>query len=88
MAAYKPATLNQNPEAITWAREAKLWTKEGLAGAAGISRQLLSAIESGERNATPEVLAKLAQTLNCPISVLERPRTWRSDQQVPAEMAA
>jgi hypothetical protein len=39
-----------------------------------VSVSLISEIETGTRNATPVVIGKLAQALNCPRVVLERKR--------------
>ena len=70
----RPATLDHEPEAVTWARKKAGLTKRALARKIGVSEQLLCEIESGWRNATPANLAKLAAALDCPIVVLERKR--------------
>lgn len=71
----RPKTpLNQEPEAVTYARRKAGLTKRQLAEMIGISEQLMGEIESGWRNATPENLLKLAEALNCPLVVLERKR--------------
>ncbi|MDT0377318.1 helix-turn-helix transcriptional regulator [Streptomyces sp. DSM 42041] len=67
--------LNQEPEAVTYAREKAGLTKRALAEQCGISPQLMGEIESGWRNATPRVLLRLAEALNCPLVVLEAKRT-------------
>lgn len=67
--------LHHEPEAVTYAREKAGLTKAAAARRAGISPQLLGWIEKGVRNATPPVLMRLADALNCPIVVLERKRT-------------
>jgi transcriptional regulator with XRE-family HTH domain len=67
-------TLSHEPDALKWAREAKLWTQAALASAVGISPAYMSMIEAGDRNAPPALLAKIARALNCPVSVLERKR--------------
>lgn len=66
--------LNQEPEAVTYAREKAGLTKRELAERCGISEQLMGEIESGWRNAKPENLLKIAEACNCPIVVLERKR--------------
>lgn len=66
--------LNQSPEAVRWARSRTGYRQIDLARAVGISRSYMSEIESGERSAPPDVLARIAEQLNCPISMLERPR--------------
>lgn len=66
--------VDHDPEAITWARKAKRWTKSRLAHELGISVSLMAEIEKGTRNATPEKLHRLAEVLNCPVSMLERKR--------------
>ena len=69
-----PRVLNQAPEAIAWARNAKRWTQRQLADAAGISYSHMSEIEGGTRSARPAVLDCIALALNCPVSMLERKR--------------
>jgi transcriptional regulator with XRE-family HTH domain len=63
-----------DPEALVWARKAKAWRQRELAEKVGISISHMSEIESGSRNAPPHLLQKLAEALNCPVSVLERKR--------------
>jgi transcriptional regulator with XRE-family HTH domain len=70
----RPGRLNQEPAAVTYAREKAGLTKRALADRIGISEQLMGEIESGWRNASTENLIKLAEALNCPIVVLERKR--------------
>ncbi|MFC5765368.1 ATP-binding protein [Actinacidiphila bryophytorum] len=70
----RPRRLNQEPEAVTWARERNGLTKRRLAELVGISEQLMGEVESGWRSATPANLAKIAEALNCPVVVLERKR--------------
>ncbi|CAG6398527.1 helix-turn-helix transcriptional regulator [Streptomyces cocklensis] len=70
----RPRRLHHEPEAVTWAREKAGLTKRALAQAVGVSEQLVGEIESGWRNATPANLARIAQTLNCPVVFLERKR--------------
>ncbi|WP_395110279.1 helix-turn-helix domain-containing protein [Actinomadura sp. SCN-SB] len=67
--------LNHEPEAVTYAREQAGLTKTQLAAACGVALSLISEIESGTRNATPSMIRKLADALNCPPVVLERKRT-------------
>ncbi len=57
-----------------WARKAKGATQAWLAREVGISPGHMSEIESGTRNAHPALLIKLAEALNCPVTVLERKR--------------
>lgn len=71
----RPRVLNQEPSAVTWAREKCELTKRALAEAVGISEQLMNEIESGWRNATPANLRKIADALNCPVVLLERKRS-------------
>jgi len=70
----RPSRLRQEPEALTWAREKAGLTKRALADSIGVSEQLLGEMESGWRSATPSNLLKIAETLNCPVVVLERKR--------------
>ena len=66
--------LDHEPAAVTYAREQAGLTKTQLAEACGVSLSLISEIEGGSRNATPAMLIKLAEALNCPRVVLERKR--------------
>lgn len=66
--------LNQEPKAVTYAREKAGLSKRQLAEMVGISEQLMGEIESGWRNATPDKLLKIAEACNCPLVVLERKR--------------
>ncbi|HEY9370999.1 helix-turn-helix transcriptional regulator [Streptomyces sp.] len=66
--------LDHEPEAVRYAREMSGLSKTALAQRIGKSVSLVSEIESGTRNATPEVLRLLADALNCPIVVLQRSR--------------
>lgn len=66
--------LDHEPEAVTYAREKAGLTKTGLAERLGVALSLISQIESGKRNATPAMLLRLAEALNCPVVVLERKR--------------
>jgi len=68
----KPRKLHHEPVAVTWARKKAGLTQRALARSVGISEQLVSAIESGWRSATPANLAKIAEVLNCPVVLLER----------------
>jgi transcriptional regulator with XRE-family HTH domain len=72
--APKFKALNQEPAHITRAREWAGLTKTQLAAEAGISLSLMSDIEHGARSATPPVLTRIAEVLNCPIAMLERRR--------------
>jgi transcriptional regulator with XRE-family HTH domain len=64
--------LDHEPKAVTYAREQAGLTKTQLAKACGVSLSLMSEIEGGTRNATPDMLNKLAEALNCPRVVLVR----------------
>lgn len=64
----------QDPQAVAFAREAKGWTQTALATEVGISKSLMCEIEKGTRGATPATLNRIAETLNCPVSILERRR--------------
>lgn len=74
MAPQRKSPLHHDPESVRWARESVGFTQAALAEKVGISFQLMNDIEHGRRNATPAVLNKLAEVLNCPRSVLERKR--------------
>lgn len=66
--------LNHEPAAVTYAREKAGLTRAALARMVGVSAGLISEIEKGTRNATPEMLTRLSQALNCPVVVLEAKR--------------
>ena len=66
--------LDHEPVAVTYARVQAGMTKTELAQACRVSLSLISEIESGTRNATPAMIIKLANALNCPRVVLERKR--------------
>lgn len=66
--------LDHEPEAVTYARKKAGLTKTALASQLGVSLSLISQIESGDRNANPAMLIRLAEALNCPLVVLERKR--------------
>jgi transcriptional regulator with XRE-family HTH domain len=66
--------LDHEPDAVVYAREKAGLTRTALAGRLGVSLSLISQIESGDRNATPAMLLRLAEALNCPVVVLERKR--------------
>ena len=46
-------------------RNKSVWTQEQLAEKAEISRRYLQRIESGERNPTVDILARLRRALDC-----------------------
>ena len=59
-----------NREALIAIRERSGMNKSQLADAAGVDRTLVHRIESGERNATPDVMRKLAEGLKVPVTAL------------------
>jgi transcriptional regulator with XRE-family HTH domain len=66
--------LDHEPEAVEYARRKAGLSKTDLAKRVGVSLALISQIESGVSNATPAMILKLAEALNCPVVVLERKR--------------
>lgn len=64
--------MNQEPAHVRWVRQARGETIANVASAIGRGPSVVNEIELGTRNATPEVLAGIAQYLGCPISMLER----------------
>ena len=66
--------LDHEPEAVEYARRKAGLSKSDVARELGVSLPLISMIESGDRNATPAMLLKLAALFNCPLVVLERKR--------------
>lgn len=67
--------VSHDPEALKWARERAGWRQAALARAVEISPSLLCEAEKGTRGLAPSVLHRLAATLNCPVTVLERKAT-------------
>lgn len=66
--------LDHEPEAVAWAREKAGLTRAQVAQMIGVSAGLISEIEKGTRNATPQRLQQLAEAFNCPVVFLERKR--------------
>lgn len=66
--------LDHEPEAVEYARRKAGLSKTDLAKRLGVSLALISQIESGNSNATPAMILRLAEVLNCPVVVLERKR--------------
>ncbi|MEV0660169.1 helix-turn-helix domain-containing protein [Actinomadura luteofluorescens] len=64
-------TLNQDPEAVTEARENADLTKTALAKAVGRSLSLISEIEGGTRNAKPDLLESIAAVTGVPVAQLK-----------------
>lgn len=69
-----PTKLDHEPEAVRWARRKCGLTQTKLAELTGLSRTLISEIEGGTRNATPENLIRIADVLRCPVVMLESKR--------------
>ena len=65
--------MNLNRAALVVIRERSGLSKTGLAERAGVDRTLIHRIENGERNATPTVIRKLADALECPLMALIGP---------------
>lgn len=66
--------LDHEPAAVEYARRKAGLSKSDVARELGVSLPLISMIESGDRNATPAMLLRLAALFNCPLVVLERKR--------------
>lgn len=73
-ASRAPETLNHEPDAVEYARRKAGLSQSALARELGVAKSLVSEIETGTRNATPAMILKLAEVLNCPVVVLERKR--------------
>jgi len=65
--------MNLNRAALVVIRERSGLSKTALAERAGVDRTLVHRIENGERNATPAVIRKLADALDCPLLALIGP---------------
>jgi transcriptional regulator with XRE-family HTH domain len=66
--------MNLNRQALIVIRERSGHSKTSLAEKAGVDRTLIHRLENGERNATPTVMRKLADALDCPLHALMGPR--------------
>lgn len=64
------APTHHKPSAVVFAREVKGLSQGAFARALGINQGYLSRIERGERNASAELLTRMAAVLGCPVSVL------------------
>lgn len=73
----RKAPLFHDPESVRWVRERSGLSQTQTAKRVGISTSLLCDIEKGRRSARPDVLATLADVLNCPVVMLER-KSWTS----------
>jgi len=66
--------LHHDPVAVRQARQARDMTQLALAEALGVSQGYMSEIERGTRGASPELLARIAEALDCPVESLTRKR--------------
>lgn len=67
--------MELNRAALLVIRERSGLTKSALAERAGVDRTLVHRLENGERRATPAVMRKLADALDCPLLALIGPTT-------------
>lgn len=65
-------SLRHDPVFLRWTREQRGLSQRGLAAAIGISPGHMCEIEAGTRSATDQMLTKLAEVLECPVSAIER----------------
>lgn len=68
------ARLHHEPEAVRWARKRAGLTVTALARAISVSPSLITEIEQGTRNATPERLKQIAVAVDCPVVMLRSKR--------------
>ncbi|WP_155054518.1 helix-turn-helix domain-containing protein [Streptomyces blattellae] len=66
--------LDHEPEALAYARRKAGLSQAELARRVGVAFSLVSEWERGTRNCTHANQIKVAETLNCPVVVLERKR--------------
>ncbi|MCE1179874.1 MAG: ImmA/IrrE family metallo-endopeptidase [Micrococcales bacterium] len=66
------STLAQ-PRMVALVRDAKGWSQEELATAAGLSQGFISKVENGLTDLAGDQLAALARALECPVSLLTDP---------------
>lgn len=67
---------NHNPAAVREARVARGMTQAELAEKLGLSHNYICGIESGARNARPELLQNIAAALGASYELLASARTW------------
>lgn len=63
-------SLRTNGAAIRALRQAYGWKVVKFAQAIGVSRSYMSNLEAGRRQASPEVLRKISETLNVPLAAI------------------
>lgn len=68
----RKSPVDHDPVALKWARERSGWRQAELARELGISRSSLCEAEKGTRGLHPMVKKRLAEVLNCPVTVFER----------------
>lgn len=66
--------LDHDPEGLAWAFKKSGLTQIEFAERIGKSKSLVSEMFKGTRNATPAVMQRMAEVLNCPVVVLEAKR--------------
>lgn len=71
---HRKSPLNHEPDALAYALRNSGLTQVAFAKAIGKSPSLVSEILAGTRNATPELLRKMARVLNCPVVAIEAKR--------------
>jgi transcriptional regulator with XRE-family HTH domain len=71
--------LNHDPDALAWALKKSGLTQREFARQIDRSESLVSEILGGTRNASPAVMQKMAEVLNCPVVVLEAKRHENGD---------
>ncbi|MFE9319141.1 helix-turn-helix domain-containing protein [Streptomyces albidoflavus] len=64
------APLYHRPAALRFARRSAGITVRQLAERVGVSESLLHDFATGHRSARPELLAQIAEVLDCPVEVL------------------
>lgn len=75
--------LNQNPAAVRRLRLARGLKQQELATRAGIPQGHVSGIENGKKSAGVDVLARLAEALECPVTELLAPDLREGDPSTP-----
>ncbi|MEV6344172.1 helix-turn-helix transcriptional regulator [Actinoplanes sp. NPDC051851] len=64
------APVTHDPAALKWARERAGWRQGALARQLGISASVLCEAEKGTRGLAPSVMNRLAETFQCPVTML------------------
>lgn len=83
-----PRKLDHDPRAVAKARSDAGLSQYRLAKRLQRSRSLISEIEGGTRNATPELLDQMAEIFGCDVSTLQAQSNGHASSDAPAGAAS